>query len=73
LLQLGGVQLENRQILKFIPKDLENVTLANLELEYARSKGYRSVTQIAKTVFECKSFGAGYRFEVTSQRYRKGE
>ncbi len=73
LLQQGGVQLENRQILKFIPKELENVALANLELDYARSKGYRSVNQIAKTVFECKPYGGGYRFEVTSQRYRKVE
>ena len=73
LLQQGGVPLANRQILKFIPSDLENVILANLELDYARSKGFQSVTAIAKTVFECKPHGAGYRFEVTSQRYRKGE
>lgn len=73
LLQQAGVQSGGRQILKFIPKDLEDKTLANLELDYAKSKGYQSVTQIAKTVFECKSDGGGYKFEVTSQRYRKGK
>jgi hypothetical protein len=73
LLQQCGVPFAGRQILKFIPKDLENETLATLELEFARSKGYQSVTQIAKTVFVCEPEGAGYRFVVTSQRYRKGK
>lgn len=73
LLQQAGISLANRQIMKFIPKELENVTLANLELDYARSKGYEQVTQIAKTVFACKPEGSGYKFEVTSQRYRKGK
>jgi hypothetical protein len=59
-------------MLKFIPKDLEN-QLAQIELEYSTSKGYPSVTQIAKTIFESKSDGGGYKFEVTSQRYRKGK
>ena len=73
LLQSAGIQVANRQILKFIPKDLEDKTLANLERDYYLSKGYKSVTQIAKTVFECKPDGAGFKFEVTSQRYRKGK
>ncbi|MEM1067418.1 MAG: hypothetical protein AAGG48_02270 [Planctomycetota bacterium] len=72
LLQQAGVSLPNRQMLKFIPKDLEN-QLAQIELDYSASKGYPSVTQIAKTVFESKSDGSGYKFEVISQRYRKGK
>ena len=71
LLQQAGVQLSNRQILKFISSKLENETLAVLELKYANSNGYDSVSKIAKTVFQCKPDGAGYRFEVISQRYRK--
>ncbi|MGI9469915.1 MAG: hypothetical protein ACR2NZ_00180 [Rubripirellula sp.] len=70
LLQKSGIQLPNRQMLKFIPKDLEN-QLAQIELDYSKSKGHPSVTEIAKTVFESKSDGSGYKFEVTSQRYRK--
>ncbi len=72
LLQQGGVELANRTIVKFIPAELENETLTKLELEYAQSKGYESVTSIAKTVFECKPQSKGYHFVVTSQRYRKG-
>lgn len=70
LLQKAGIQLPNRQMLKFIPKDLENL-LAQIELDYSKSKGHPSVTEIAKTVFESKSEGSGYKFEVVSQRYRK--
>lgn len=70
LLQSAGIQLPNRQMLKFIPKDLEN-QLAHTELEYSTSKGHPSVTEIAKTVFECKPDGGGFKFEVVSQRYRK--
>ncbi|MDC0295631.1 hypothetical protein OAL35_02125 [bacterium] len=70
LLQSANIQLANRQMLKFIPKDLEN-KLAVIELEYSASKGHPSVTEIAKTVFESKSNGGDYVFEVVSQRYRK--
>ena len=74
LLQKSSISLSNnRQMLKFIPKDLENITLANLEIQYARSKGHESVTEIAKTVFLCQAAGSGYEFVVTSQRYRKGK
>lgn len=71
LLQKAGVATGGRQLLKFIPKDLENVTLANAEMDYAKSKGVNSVTQIAKTVFQCQADGGSYKFVVTSQRYRK--
>ena len=70
LLQQAGVALQSRQMLKFIPPELEN-QLAHTELEYAKSKGYQSVTQIAKTVFESTAGGDGYAFEVIEQRYRK--
>lgn len=72
LLQQASINLTNRQMLKFIPKDLEN-QLAQIELQYSASKGYPSVTQIAKTVFESKPDGRGFKFEVISQRYRKGK
>ena len=70
LLQQASIPLPNRQMLKFIPTDLEN-QLAQIELTYAQSKGHPSVTEIAKTVFESKPDGGGYAFEVVSQRYRK--
>jgi hypothetical protein len=70
LLSSASIELANRQMLKFIPKELEN-QLAVIELEYSTSKGHPSVTEIAKTVFECKSNGGDYAFEVVSQRYRK--
>ncbi|TWT73214.1 hypothetical protein [Allorhodopirellula solitaria] len=69
LLGQAGIQTGGRQILKFIPPDLENL-LAHTELEYARSKGHQSVTEIAKTVFQSKPAGSGFAFEVTEQRYR---
>ncbi|TWT81225.1 hypothetical protein CA13_26750 [Planctomycetes bacterium CA13] len=70
LLQKASIPLPGRQMLKFIPQNLEN-QLANIELEYSRSKGHPSVTEIAKTIFESKSQGSGYVFEVVDQRYRK--
>lgn len=72
LLGQAGIDTAGRQILKFIPPNLENL-LAQTELEYAKEKGYQSVTQIAKTVFLSKADGAAYAFEVTEQRYRKGK
>ena len=70
LLGKANISLTNRQMLKFIPTQLEN-QLAQIEKDYWESKGYTSVTQIAKTVFESKADGGGYKFEVISQRYRK--
>ncbi len=70
LLQKAGVQLANRQMMKFIPTNLEN-QLAQIELEYSTAKGHPSVTEIAKTIFESKADGSSYKFEVIDQRYRK--
>jgi len=72
LLSQASIPLSGRQTLKFIPKELEN-QLYQLEMQYAQEKGYPSVTQIAKTVFESKADGSDYEFEVVSQRYRKNK
>lgn len=69
LLSQAGVAVAGRQIVKFLPVELEN-QLAIMELDYARSRGVDSVAQIARTVFHCQSDGADYRFVVTGQRYR---
>ncbi len=72
-LQQAGVALPaGRNVVRLIPTELEN-ELAHKELEYAKTKGYQSVTQLAKTVFESKPAGSGYEFEVVSQRYRRGK
>lgn len=70
LLQKAGVGLSNRQMLKFIPKNLENM-LANIELEYARERGHERVTEIAQTIFESRPADGGFTFEVIEQKYRK--
>lgn len=71
-LQRAGVQLPSgRNVVRLIPPDLENL-LANIEKDYAESKGKVWPNQIAKTMFESKASGSGYAFEITSQRYRRG-
>jgi hypothetical protein len=70
LLNSAGVQTQGRQILKFIPKDLEDA-IAQTEMRYAISKGHQTVKEIAKTVFESQPTAAGgYEFVVVEQRYR---
>ncbi len=70
LLGQAGVQTQGRQILKFIPKDLEE-QLAQTEMLFARTKGHNSVKEIAKTIFESRATsGGGYEFVVIEQRYR---
>lgn len=69
LLGQAGVQTGGRQILKFIPKDLENA-LAQAEMRYAISKGHEHVREIQKTIFESRPSGSGYEFTVIEQRYR---
>ncbi len=70
LMQQAGVPLQgNRAKLRFIPPDLEDQLYA-LEMQYAGTQGRTSVTEIAKTIFECKSGGNGFVFEVVDQRYR---
>lgn len=70
LLQQAGVQTNGRQLLKFIPKELEE-QLAQIEMRYANSKGHTTVKEIAKSIFESRSSGGGgYEFVVIEQRYR---
>lgn len=70
LLGEAGIVVSGRQILKFIPPELE-IRLAQLELEYAQSRGISSLQSIAKTVFRSEQEGSAYRFVVTSQRYKR--
>lgn len=70
LLTSAGVQTQGRQLLKFIPKELEE-RLAQTELNFAISKGHSSVKEIAKTIFESQATSSGaYDFVVIEQRYR---
>jgi len=70
LLQKAGIPVPGRQMVKFVEKDLENV-IANVELDYAKSKGHQSVKEIAKTVFDSQPKDNGFVFVVVDQRYRK--
>lgn len=65
----AGVQTQGRQLLKFIPKDLED-RLYQTEMKYAISKGHSKVREIAKTVFESQPVSSGFDFVVIEQRYR---
>ena len=69
LLGQAGVQTQGRQLLKFIPKDLED-RLYQTEMKYAISKGHSKVREIAKTVFESQPVSSGFDFVVVEQRYR---
>ena len=65
----AGVQTQGRQLLKFIPKDLED-RLYQTEMKYAISKGHSKVREIAKTVFESQPVSSGFDFVVIEQRFR---
>ena len=70
LLSEAGVQTRVRQVLKFIPKELEE-QLYQIEMRHAASQGHSSVTEIAKTIFESRAAASGgYEFVVIEQRYR---
>ncbi len=69
LLGSASVQTQGRQMLKFIPKELED-RLAQSEMKYAISKGHSKVKEIAKTVFESQPASSGFEFAVIEQRYR---
>jgi hypothetical protein len=72
LLGKAGIPTQGRQLLKFIPKELED-TLARTEMLHAQKNGHTKVGDIAKTVFESQPSGSGYAFVVLEQRYRKGK
>ncbi len=72
ILQTAGIPNAGRQVLKFVPKETEEL-LAQAEAAYymeKRSKDVR-IADIAKTVFECrqKKKAGGYEFVVIDQRY----
>ncbi len=70
LLTAAGVRTQGRQLLKFIPKELEE-RLFQTEMKFAISKGHSSVKEIAKTIFESQATSSGaYDFVVIEQRYR---
>lgn len=69
LLGQAGVQTQGRQMLKFIPKELED-KIYQTEMKYAISKGHSKVREIAKTVFESQPASSGFDFVVIEQRYR---
>ncbi len=71
LLERAGIVSGGRQIVKFIPPELE-IRLADLELEYAQSFGVSTPQLIARTVFRSEPMRTGYRFIVASQRYKRG-
>lgn len=73
ILQDAGISLGSRVPLKFIPKELEEA------LAYTEAKHYNDnfskevrISNIAKTVFECRpaASGKGFEFVVIDQRYR---
>jgi hypothetical protein len=68
LLVKAGVRVSGRQIVKFLPPDLEK-QLAQLESNYAHTRGVFDVGEIAKTVFQCQGSEQAYRFVVIDQRY----
>lgn len=71
LLQKAGINVgAGREFAKFVEPELENM-LAHVELEYAKSKGHPSVTEIQKTIFQSQASSGGYGFVVLDQRYRK--
>ncbi len=73
LLRNAGIQANGREILKFVPPELEK-ELATLEKEFAFKQHNRNVPakEFAKTVFECQPTNTGYKFVVMEQRLRAG-
>lgn len=70
LLGQAGVTSQGRQILKFIPKPLED-QLAQVEARFFRAAGKTTIKDVAKTVFESRAAAAGgYEFVVVEQLYR---
>ncbi len=69
LLQSAGVKTTRRIVVQFLPKKIEN-HLAVIELDFAKSKGKKSVKQIQRTVFGVRPKGNRFEFYVISQRYR---
>ncbi len=69
LLERAEIQTTGRQLLKFIPSELEH-QLATLEWNHAQANEIPAIDQIASTVFQSKSVNGKFEFVVASQRYR---
>jgi hypothetical protein len=72
LLQAAGVPLKDRTVLKFIPKETEDLLAVAEKAHYLanRSKDFR-ISDIAKTIFECRvSKNGKLDWLVVDQRYR---
>ncbi len=69
LLSQAKIKTEGRLILKFCSQDLKE-RLLKLERDALQSKGYDSVKQIARTVFETRPSANGFELAVVEQYYR---
>ena len=72
LLQAANVNIKERTVLKFIPKETEDQLALAEKAHYIdkRSKDFR-ISDIAKTIFECKASKSGkFEWVVIDQRYR---
>lgn len=69
LLRRADIPLAERHVLKFLSPELEH-KLAVAELQLASERGYPSVSQVAKTVFESQLGPQGYAFVIVDQRYQ---
>lgn len=72
LLRAADIQTDNRVMLKFIPKETEEqLALAEAAYYLQKRSGELKVSEIAKTVFECRpnSKGDGFEWVVIAQTY----
>lgn len=71
LLTKSKISTSGRQVLKLIPKELED-SLATLEMLYARKERGPNVSakEFAKTIFDCQPTSKGFEWVVVEQRYR---
>ena len=69
LLNRAGVATTGRNVIRFIPAELED-DLARLEEDYCVARGKIFPASVAKTVFESRPKGSGFEFVVLGQRYR---
>ena len=65
-----GVQWQGRPMVKFLPPGLEK-QLTTVELEYARSHGRSSVSEIAQTISRSEKSSGGSRILGINQRCRE--
>ena len=69
LLSNAGIKTTRRVWMQFYPANVEN-RLANLEMNYGKTKGHSDYREFARTVFEVRRKGSGFEYAVVSQKYR---